>query len=59
LKPGKKEDKSSIKEKLQKGLYTTPQGGYGIWSSTPLAQRNLATATLIGKRPDPFGYDDF
>ena len=61
LKSEKKEDKQTIKEKLQKGLYNAASstGGYGIWSDTPLAQKNMVTASLIGKRPDPFGYDEF
>lgn len=47
----KKEEKTTIKEKLQKGLYTSnTQSGYGLWTENPLSQRN----NFIGKRPDPF-----
>jgi hypothetical protein len=57
----KKDDKQTIKEKLIKGLYQskTPSN-YGLWSDNPLTSRNyLTAASLIGKRVDPFGYDDF
>jgi hypothetical protein len=53
----KKEEKQTIKEKLTKGLYNSQAGGYGLWKETPLGQRNIAAATLIGKRADPFGQE--
>lgn len=57
----KKDEKQTIKEKLTKGLYTTKnQSNYGLWSENPISNRSKMTAaTLIGKRADPYGYDDF